>query len=69
MNALELADMLESLTRSTPYKRLEDAAVMIRRQHEAIKVLREALNSVIYRGDTLEAWDEANAALAATENL
>ena len=65
MNALELADMLE-VTSSTFN---DQAASYLRKQHEAIRQLREALDGVLYWDNGKPEWDEARAALAATENL
>jgi acyl-CoA reductase-like NAD-dependent aldehyde dehydrogenase len=63
MHALELADMLE-VTSSTFN---DEAAAMLRAQHAAIQQLREALDGVLYWDNGKPEWDEARAALAATE--
>ncbi len=42
---------------------------MLRKQHEAIRQLREALDGVLYWDNGKPEWDEAKAALAATENI
>lgn len=46
MNANQLADMLECLGWRSVDANLREAAAMLRRQHEAIKQLREALGKV-----------------------
>jgi hypothetical protein len=68
MTALELAEMLESLGRSTPYKRCDEAATMLRKQHTAIKQLWEALHFLLVTAH-VSADEQAKAALAATEEF
>jgi acyl-CoA reductase-like NAD-dependent aldehyde dehydrogenase len=65
MNALELADWCDDLFSSDgePKK----AAAMLRKQDAAIRQLREALDGVLYWDNGKPEWDEARAALAATE--
>ena len=68
MNALELADKLINYPCSKAS--LETAAgEMLRAQHEAIRVLREALGEIEWSNDSKWQSDRARAALAATENL
>lgn len=48
MNALELAETLEKHWPNTPEKfnKIHKAAAMLRRQHEAIQLLRDALEMI-----------------------
>ena len=57
----EMAEALDNLM-------LHKAAAMLRAQHEAIRVLREALNAMVYEGHW-SADEKAKAALAATEDV
>jgi hypothetical protein len=71
MNALELAEILEDepdLSRAGQDER-DEAAAMLRKQAEAIRKLREALDGVLYWDNGKPEWDEAKAALAATEEF
>ena len=72
MNALELADYMENTERwNVSGVQMQSCAEMLRRQHEAIKQLREALSatSVALRigHNTLVALDQADQALKDTE--
>lgn len=70
MTALELADYMENTERwNVAGVQMQNCAEMLRRQHEAIVKLRDALNRVIYHGDTLNAWKAAEQALKDTEGL
>jgi hypothetical protein len=77
MNAEQLANDCELpyWMDGSPHQKLVVAAAMLRAQHEAIKVLREALNDVLEWGTDEKyqragaACDKAKAALAATEAL
>lgn len=75
MNALELAYQIEAGAAFPAYPPmpLVDAAAMLRRQHEAIKQLREALSatSVALRigHNTLVASEQAQQALKDTEEF
>lgn len=63
MNALELADFYEPQS--------SQVAAMLRAQHAAIRQLREALSVLVESGGLgpEQMFDDARAALAATETL
>ena len=65
MNALQLADCGDA---DVPYD-LAEIAAMLRKQHEAIRQLREALTFVSRYTNAKPAAEHAQAALAATEGL
>ena len=62
MNAIQIAKDMEALD-------LDGVAAMLRKQHEAIKTLREALGEIEWSNNSLWQSDRAKAALAATEKL
>jgi len=62
MNSLELADGMESVGH-------RNTAAMLRKQHEAIRQLREALEHSVKYVPELADVPGIKAALAATENI
>mgnify|MGYP001809758647 CR=1 FL=1 len=68
MNALELADCIEDYGSIST-----EAAAMLRRQHEAIKVLRDAITKsqecVSWQHTAMTTRDRLEKALTDTENL
>ena len=71
MNALELADRLTPERPTVLRVDAEHAGEMLRAQHEAIRVLREALSVLVENGGIgpEQMFDDARNALAATETL
>lgn len=71
MNALELADSVEPLVLTSFHETQyigRKAADMLRRQHEAIKVLREDLAALLDDYDA-QSISDAKQTLTDTENL
>ena len=70
MNANQLAEMLECLGWRSVDANLREAATTLRRQHEAIKQLREALDHAKdYAPIGGDAFERAKQALADTEEI